>query len=337
MSNINERKMEFRKYTSIENSYNQELIQQIIDEKLDTEIFVVQEKAHGGNLSIWTNDGVNFVTAKRTAYLEADDKFYNHISVLETLKPKLIEMWNILVKKHDIQHLTIFGEIIGGIYPHPDVEKDRKSIQVQKGVYYSPSNEFYAFDILLNNNLFLPIDEANKLFEQLQFLFARTIFQGSLEEVLEYPNTFQSIISKDLNLPKIEGNTCEGIVIKTLSNTNFESGKRIILKNKNEKWAEREKNKKRRKKPAIGDEVKVLIQDIGTYVTENRLNNVVSKIGEITQKDFGRVMGMFSKDVVDEFKKDYKVEISKIEDKEFKLVTKSITGKMAKLLKEKLK
>ena len=329
--------MEFRKYTSIENSYNQELIQQIIDEKLDNEIFVVQEKAHGGNLSIWTNDGANFVTAKRTAYLEADEKFYNHNSVLEILKPKLVEMWNILVKKHDIQHLTIFGEIIGGVYPHPDVEKDKESIQVQKGVYYSPSNEFYAFDILLNNNLFLPLDEANELFEQLDFLFARTIFQGTLNEVLAYPNTFQSTISKDLNLSEIEGNTCEGIVIKTISNTNFESGKRVILKNKNEKWAEREKNKKRRKKPPIGEEVKVLISDIGTYVTENRLNSVISKIGEITQKDFGQVMGLFSKDVVEDFQKDYKDEISKLEDKEFKIVTKSITGKMAKLLKERLK
>ena len=95
--------------------------------------------------------------------------------------------------------------------------------------------------------------------------------------------------------------------------------------------------KKRRKKPALGNEVKVLIQDIGRYVTENRLNNdVISKVGEISQKDFGKVMGLFSRDIIEDFKKDFKNEVSKLEDKEFKLVTKSITGKMAKLLKERL-
>lgn len=329
--------MEFRKYTSIENSYDQDLIQLIIDENLSNETFVVQEKAHGGNLSIWSDDGVNFKTAKRTAFLELDDKFYNHIAVLESLKPKLVQMWTLLNSKHQIEHLTIFGEIIGGVYPHNEVTKDKTSIQVQKGVYYSPSNEFYAFDILLNNNLFLSIEEINNLFEQFEILYAKTLFKGTLKEVLEHPNTFQSTISKDLNLPEIKENTCEGIVIKTLKNLNFSSGKRIILKNKNEKWAEREKNKKRRKKPALGEEVKVLIEDIGSYVTENRLNNVISKIGEITQKDFGRIMRLFSKDVIDDFKKDYKEQIAKVEDKEFKLVTKSITGKMAKILKERMK
>ena len=190
--------MEFRKYTSIENSYNQDLIQQIIDEKLDREIFVVQEKAHGGNLSIWIKDGKEFTTAKRTAFLSPDDKFYNHQSVLEGLKSKLTKVWNKLNAKYSMQHLTIFGELIGGVYPHPDVNKDKSAIQVQKGVYYSPSNEFYAFDILLDNNRFLSIEEVNNLFEEYEILHAKTLFQGSLAEVLEYPNTFQSTLFKDL-------------------------------------------------------------------------------------------------------------------------------------------
>jgi len=325
--------MEFRKYTSIENSYNQEFLQSIIEEGLENEIFIVQEKAHGGNLSIWTNNGKDFKTAKRTAFLEPSDKFFNHQSVLETLTPKLIEVWNILNVRYDIQHMTFFGEIIGGVYPHPEIKNINSSIKVQKGVYYSPNNIFYAFDILLNNNLFLSIEESNELFSSIGFLYAKTLFKGSLKEVLNYPNTFQSTISKDLGLPPIEGNTCEGIVIKSLNNLNFENGKRVILKNKNEKWAEREKNKKRKKKPIIGDKIKILIQEIEGYVTENRLNNVISKVGEISQKDFGKIMGMFSKDVIEDFQKDYKNDISNLKDKELKLVTKSITPKMAKLLK----
>ena len=43
---------------------------------------------------------------------------------------------------------------------------------------------------------------------------------------------------------------------------------------------------------------KALIEEGETYVTENRLANVVSHIGEVHfPKDFGRVMGELSKDV----------------------------------------
>ena len=42
------------------------------------------------------------------------------------------------------------------------------------------------------------------------------------------------------------------------------------------------KSKQRRKKPTISNEVQVLIKDIANYVTENRLNNIISKIEEVT-------------------------------------------------------
>lgn len=42
------------------------------------------------------------------------------------------------------------------------------------------------------------------------------------------------------------------------------------------------------------------------YVTENRLNNVISHIGEVTlPKDFGKIMGMFSKDILEDYMKEH--------------------------------
>jgi hypothetical protein len=48
-----------------------------------------------------------------------------------------------------IERVLLFGELCGGRYPHPDVEPDARVEAVQTGVYYSPTIEFYAFDIAL--------------------------------------------------------------------------------------------------------------------------------------------------------------------------------------------
>jgi len=87
--------------------------------------------------------------------------------------------------------------------------------------FYSPDNCFYAFDILVDNNTYLDIDETNKLFEQEGLLYAKTLFRGSLEEALSFPNAFDSVISGQLNLPAITPNICEGTIIRPVKNLNF--------------------------------------------------------------------------------------------------------------------
>jgi len=329
--------MTFKKFTSIENSYSQGFIDIIKAEGYADEKFVAQEKAHGGNLSIWTDDGINFRTAKRTAFLEVDEKFYNHQLILENLKPKLMQLWKELNKNSPLSQMALYGEIIGGTYPHKDVPKTKGAIRVQKGVFYSPSNEFYAFDLLLNNKQYVNLDRLNTLLESNGFLYATTIFTGSLAEVLKYPNTFQSVISSQLGLPEIKDNNCEGVVIRTLNDVRLNNGQRILLKNKNEKWSEKEKAT-RRVKPieVISEPVIELQQEIALYATENRLNNVISKIGNITKQDFGKLMGLLSTDVVDDFSKENIQKLSSLDKKEIKQVTKSINKKVMGLVKTKL-
>lgn len=46
--------MEFKKYNSIENSYQDDLISSIIEQGFGDLEFVVQEKVHGANLSFIT-------------------------------------------------------------------------------------------------------------------------------------------------------------------------------------------------------------------------------------------------------------------------------------------
>ena len=329
----------FKKYNSIENTYRDEFLERVKTHGFWENEFVVQEKIHGSNLSYWTTDGKTFYSGKRTGEIEKNEKFYNYEIVLGDIKPKLELLWKSIKKDFtELKQLTVFGELFGGDYPHPDIEVDKKSIMVQKGIFYSPKNHFYAFDILLDTENYLDVNIANKYFEEVKLLHAKTIFKGSIVECMKQENDFNTTIPKELELPILEPNIVEGVVIKPTKTSYFNNGVRVILKNKNEKWSENKKYHKSISKTDKPTEKVIKLQEaIITYVTENRLNNVISKIGEITQKDFGRVLGMFNKDVVEDFTKDYHKLLEELDKKEIKLINKSISSLAMVLVKERIK
>ncbi len=43
-----------------------------------------------------------------------------------------------------------------------------------------------------------------------------------------------------------------------------------------------------------------MLDVLACYVTLNRINNVISKIGTVTPKDFGKVMGLTVQDILEE-------------------------------------
>ena len=226
----------FKKYNAIENTYRTEFLERIKGHGFWEREYVVQEKAHGANLSYWTNNGVDFFAAKRTATIGADEKFYNYEHLLEAIQLALQNIWRKLTQQDpEIKQVTFFGELIGGSYPHPDVPRNRAAPKVQKGIFYSPDNHFYAFDILINAQRFLDVDEANRLFEAEGLLHAQTLFKGSLEACLTHSNAFDSTIPALLGLPTLTPNLCEGTIIKPQQEAYFNNGVRVILKNKNEK------------------------------------------------------------------------------------------------------
>ena len=328
----------FRKYNTIENTYRKEFLERIKNQGFGDEEYVVQEKVHGANLSFITRDGKNFYVAKRTGLIEDGEKFYNYEKVFEDVKPQLEKLWKELKKDYpEMQQLNVFGELFGGHYPHPEVPKDKNGLMIQKGIFYSPDNRFYAFDILINNEKFLDVDTASKYFDKAGLLHAKSLFRGSLDECLQYPNDFESTIPAELGLPEIESNIAEGTVIKPVKPLFFNNGVRVILKNKNEKWAEKIKRKKINKEELKPSEKVLELQEaIKTYVTENRLNNVISKIGEVSQKDFGKLLGLYNKDIVEDFSKDYADMLKDLDKKEIKLINKSIYDITRKMIKEKI-
>ena len=332
--------MIFKTYNSIENAYQTRVIDQIRLQGFGYEVFIVQEKVHGANFSFFT-DGKEIKIAKRTAFIEKDEKFYNAHQMLERYRKNVIDLFEKVKTIHpNLETVVIYGELFGGGYKHKEVDSAKDAIKVQKGVEYAPYNEFYAFDIKLNGITYLDTDLVNQIFEETDFFYAKILFQGTLDEALKFPNVFDSKIPAWLGLPEIENNMCEGTIVKTLKTKYFGNGSRVILKNKNEKWTE--KSKMVRKDRPIQKEVRFsenaqnIWEEIQKYATANRLNNVVSKIGEFEPKMIGKVIGLFAQDILEDFEKDFPKVFTTIEKEEQKRINKKLNSLVIDFIKEEL-
>lgn len=332
--------MIFKTYNSIENAYQTRVIDQIRLQGFGDEVFIVQEKVHGANFSFFT-DGKEIKIAKRTAFIERDEKFYNAHQILERYRKNVIDVFEkVKAIYQDLEAVVIYGELFGGGYKHKEVEPVKDSIKVQKGVEYAPYNEFYAFDIKLNGTTYLDADLVNQIFEKTEFFYAKILFQGTLDEALKFPNVFDSKIPAWLELPEIENNMCEGTIVKTLKTKYFGNGSRVILKNKNEKWVEKSKmvrkDKPIQKEVHFSETAQNIWEEIQKYATANRLNNVVSKLGEFEPKMIGKVIGLFSQDILEDFEKDFPKVFTTIEKDEQKRINKKLNSLAIDIVKEEL-
>ena len=333
--------MIFKKYSSVENSFEEEYIEKVRWQMPSDLKYAVQEKVHGANASFLC-DGNDIKFAKRTALIEADEQFYGYADVLAHYRDKILALTKDVMGKYpDTTQVSIFGELFGGGYPHPDVPAIRNMVPVQKGVYYCPGHDFYGFDIYVvngNEGFFLPVEETDALFEKHGFFYAKTLFTGTLDECLAYPNAFITHIPEWLGLPPVEDNICEGIVIRPVVPMFLRNGTRVMIKSKNERFAE----KKMRKgagpslnlDTSYSDDMKELLSVIATFVTEPRLDNVISHIGEVQlPRDFGRLTGLYAKDVFEDFMKENSVAYNELERKEQKAINKELARLAAAMIR----
>lgn len=325
---------EFKRYSSIDNAQRVKFIEKITEEGYTKGLWSVKEKVHGANASIKVfkeNGEFVFKIGKRSGYIKDGDTFHGMDKVLEKYKPALKRIFNMLAAQESI---TIYGERCGGNYPHPDVEKVNVK-QIQKGVFYSPDHLFVAFDLMVGNK-YLPTDEADIIFEQERVRYLPTLFKGTFEECLAYSNEFQSTIPATLDLPEIEGNICEGTVLKPYEEVYYLYDRsRVIIKNKNEKFTEIQgEGKIKIPKEPLPEEVVKILTKAATYCNLNRVANVVSKMGELKLSDFGTVMKNTNIDVWEDFTKDYQEELDLLESKHVKVISKKIGSYNAAYIKQ---
>jgi len=215
-------------------------------------------------------------------------------------------------------------------------QREAKDVKHKYGKTWKEGDIYLFSD---DKGRYLPVDEVNDLFEANGFFYAKTLFRGTLAECLKYPNAFQSKIAEWLGLPAIDDNICEGIVIRPVVPMYLKNGSRVLIKSKNERFAEKKSVKKRNKLFAepvpYSETLQALIVEGEAYITENRLTNVLSHIGEVHfPKDFGRVMGLFSKDVLEDFLKEHGGSYSSLDKCEQKSLNKELNKLCTSLVKQ---
>ena len=134
--------MNFNKYGKLNNvqgSSGNKIKQLLRRHKQDGGVWHVQEKVHGSNFSIIYN-GSEFRSGRRNGWIGEGQSFYNSEVVLEENKEYVKKIFTLVQNKFlNVKFISVFGELCGGYYPHPDVEEDKTSTKVQRGVYYSPN------------------------------------------------------------------------------------------------------------------------------------------------------------------------------------------------------
>lgn len=339
--------VEFHSYPDIENSYREKFID-IFSKEVDCHKFYITEKIHGANSQIaffkekekW--DTIKY--GKRTSFIPDDGNFYNLSNVFHRLLPKFESFMNESIGK-ECDAVVFYGEVFGGAYPHKEIDKSSELLPhndgtnrvVQHGVWYCPEDDWACFDIRVRINGAWKFINQNLLFSQCEKHRIPTVpllgIVETLKDALEYPNNGESVVFKRYGLPKIENNIMEGVVIKPLEDCWLSSGERAVIKNKNDHFKEIHHHKIARVIEAGSPEA-ILIEQAKVYVTEQRLNNVISKHGEVNRKDIGLIIGNLGKDACDEFIKDHDGDMNLLTDEQKKQVKKVFGGEAAKLVRE---
>lgn len=302
--------MEFKKFSSLENTYRQNLIDKVQYEGKDGGLWIATEKLHGANFSFWC-DGKEVKTASRTQFV--DGTFYNCQAVINRYEQGVLETWSSVCKEGDV--LTIYGELFGG--------------NVQKEVQYG-EKDFKGFDVAINDE----IQEKVKAFGIIRFAGISTvpvIHTGSFKDCIGLDNTFKSLLTPE----GYEGdNTSEGLVIEPVVPQWFNNGSRVYFKNKTAGFSEKNSTPKEKKVFALSEEESGLMNEILEYNTTQRVSNVLSKFGAVTNKDFGKILGLTMQDLLEEFTKETEKNPKQIAEDNWKDFSRLLQAEVSKSVRE---
>lgn len=308
--------MEFQKYNSLENHYRTKFIDKIQMSGLSGGQWVVQEKCDGANFSFWC-DGEQVKIAKRSGFIGPVDNFFECWSkIYPKYQQKVLEAFAIHCHTGDV--LVLCGELYGpGILNRVD---------------YGPEKGFVCFDAMINGIF----EDALKVEEicidaSIPHVPRLGVFD-TMEEALNFNEDFDTLMNPQAQEGKRKA---EGIVIKPLEPKFLSNGSRIVIKKKAESFSEKKSTKRdhKFKDKTLNAKQEKYLNELLEYSTESRLKSTISKIGTITDKDFGKLMGLFVKDILEDYEKETEVDLKSKLGKEFKGVASYLQKECASLIK----
>ena len=288
---------EFTKFPSLENTYRQKEIDKIVMMEIKDK-WVVTEKVHGANFSFWVYKNVetkeiDIKCAKRSGWIEEDEKFFNYKSVLEKYRPMLEKL-----RGDVLDNFVIYGELFGG--------------NIQSGMCYSLEQDFVAFDMRWINEdgrLGWTLDKLTMLTLKDDYNLPVTPLIGvydTFKEALAVEESFTSkLIRQDFDGEEVHKET-EGVVIEPNNAVYEPNGSRVYLKKKTKRFLEKggKPNIKHKVPVLLQESVQLKLDEALLFLNNNRFDSVVSKIGEVSIKDVGKVMGLLTQDIVVDMEKD---------------------------------
>ena len=288
----------FKKYTSIENHYQQKIINYYLDNypEIGKEKFIATEKLDGANIQVYiTPDEIRL--GKRNSWIgESFNDIHNVVKEHE-------EKFDI-IQKYCIEEgstIRLFGEIYGN--------------GIQKRIDYGKDKYISFFDIMLNDE-YITVNEFMTYIVRFNLPTPKTYKIGTLQECL------------DINVE----DKGEGIVIKPFNNYYSTQGSRFVLKKKSEAF--RDIKAKVRVNPTSHP----LNEEFRAYITDNRVKDVFSKYGEIEcAKQISEYIKYVLEDAKDDFIKNtnFHETYPDLDDKEKKLIF-NVGGSIVALLKKYL-
>eukprot|EP00325_Prymnesiales_sp_UTEX-LB-985_P008411 CAMPEP_0174695230 /NCGR_PEP_ID=MMETSP1094-20130205/1656_1 /TAXON_ID=156173 /ORGANISM="Chrysochromulina brevifilum, Strain UTEX LB 985" /LENGTH=367 /DNA_ID=CAMNT_0015891679 /DNA_START=52 /DNA_END=1155 /DNA_ORIENTATION=+ len=272
------------------------------------------EKVHGANFSVVAlADGcVEF--ASRSGVLAATDNFFGYRSqgMDAWLTPRVCALRDALAHDGvvaDTDSITVYGELAGGAYPHPDVPAVNGVGPVQRGCWYSPGLVFIAFDVAISSegsaSRFLSFDVARTAAIAAGLRYTVPRLRGSLSQCLDAEVRFISDVPAALGLPPLLENWAEGLVVRPAlepaSRTSPGDGRhRGLIKLKipefsEKQYANEEWRDARHGAGRVGSvtgsamgwaEAESLLRfEMLAAINQQRLNSVLSKIGRVNAAD----------------------------------------------------
>lgn len=280
--------MDFIKYNSIENHYNLKFLNRIPDEYKNS-IWITLEKLDGANLVIGIFPNVPIKIGRRTAWLNEGEKFY--------------DVWNTISKYQDI--LNYFQSIVNLSNEPILFYGELYGRGVQKRIDYGPDQYFKCFDVVVNNKQ-LSYFEYFHFFEyHSEFVNLNNFFMTTNNEYY----SLQEALMVDVDSKNTDKLISEGVIIKPyLKDLRLQDGSRIIIKKKSIAFSDKNESFSENNKPIVNSEVFNLNMLFRNYISKNRMLDLFSKYGEISDiKEIGKYIPLFIEDAKTDFNKEHQI------------------------------
>ena len=176
--------------------------------------WVALEKLHGGQLVI-ASDGEAVRVGKRKAWLAAEEPFFGW----QLIAAELGDAARAFARGVGAGQVVLYGELIGGGYPHPEVPAVPGLSPVQTGIWYTPALAWVAFDALVaagddDEGELLAHRELEELAGPAGVRTAPRHARGTRAELERVEVRFPTRVPGWFGLPPLEGNLAEGVVLK---------------------------------------------------------------------------------------------------------------------------